>query len=134
MKKHTVSIVASLMLLSGLASAQGLGSTRFWKDHEEAKAQLIHAWLTEAEPKVFANALYRLGRSEAYLIQQNARVVSDSRMVMQLANTDGFRMKTQYDWPRFGYRVFMHEVNRRLDQGLSVEHLFRNRRFDIEEK
>ena len=134
MKNHTVTILAGLMLMSGMASAQGLGSARFWKDHEEAKTQLIRAWAEDAEPKVFAEALYRLGRSETYLIQQNARVVSDPRMVMQLANTDEFRMKSQYDWPRFVYRVFMHEVNRRLDRGLSVDRLFRNRRFDIEEK
>lgn len=132
--KQIVSIVTGLVLVSGLANAGGLGTARFWKEHKEAKAQLLHAWLAEAEPKVFADALYRLARSETYLMQKDVRVVSDPRMVMQLANTNGFRMKSQYDWPRFGYRVFMREVNRRLDQGLSVEHLFRNRRFDIEEK
>jgi len=140
-KQYKTKVLASAILVLGLAGSIEANAENYYQtyvqDHEEATRALVKSWANGGSSDDMAMATMDIMSAEASIATE-AKSLASEQFVMHLTNDDadsnGFQMTSDYDFPVFAYRVFKHKVNQLTGFKPQLRDLFNNKQFEIYER
>ncbi len=136
------SVTKNLLLASALTTGILCVSTsqaesyyqRSLNNHEEPVKTLVRTWANNGSNQEMSQASLDIVAVEMSYSIENKTLDSDN-FVLHLANdkenSNGFEMKSEYDFPVFAYRVFKHKVTTLTGFQPDIKALFYNQQFEI---
>lgn len=126
-KGLAVGTIAAALTVMAVASTPAWSQTsrqaRYWLAYGDAERDLMGAWCDDADPSVYADAVYRLTKFQVYLL--SSHVSADNPRLLGSVLTDpDVRVKSRYDYARLGYRVFQYDLKRLIGFRIRPQRLF----------
>lgn len=127
----TAGILFFLVALQAAHACSDRQLQRYLTQHQEVKQSLVQTLLRTDDPDAFRGAMLDLGQVEMWLVVYNCLEHGDRRLVARHIGGED-KMRSRYDFPRFAYRLLLHEVNRSVGYKPKNEQALVGRRFTVQ--